>query len=417
MNLEEMELTEKAKAPRIYKVSEITREIKFLLEDRFKTIWIEGEVSNFKHHSSGHMYFTLKDANAQIKACFFRGQNQSLKFELKDGLHIICIGQISVYPPQGSYQVYVERVEPKGVGALQLAFLQLKERLEKEGLFDEARKRPIPIYPKMIGIVTSPTGAAIQDILKVFKRCKAAFQVLVIPVRVQGDGAAREIVQAIQEFNRRGDTDVLIVGRGGGSLEDLWAFNEEIVARAIFKSKIPVVSAVGHEIDWTISDFVADHRAHTPTAAAELLIFHWDELHAKLRQLGERIQNAMQAIWKGKSEQLENLQSSYAFRQPKTYLRHAAQRVDELLRQLSNYVRSGLEQKRSEFQNLAGKLHVLSPLAGLGRGYTITFDAKGHALRSVKSVSPGVKLKTKFQDGMVESEVKNIEQNGEDHGK
>ncbi|MBI1977585.1 MAG: exodeoxyribonuclease VII large subunit [Candidatus Omnitrophica bacterium] len=390
---------------KIYTVSEITRQIRALLESEFQTVWVEGEISNFKHHSSGHMYFTLKDQSAQLNAVFFANANQFLKFELKDGLHVICIGRISVYDQRGQYQIYVQRLEPKGLGALQLAFLQLKEKLEKEGLFSEDRKKLIPGYPKRIGIVTSPTGAAIQDIFKIFKKRTYGLEVLLYPVKVQGEGACEEIGDAIDNLNRSQDLDVIIVGRGGGSLEDLWAFNEEVVARAIAKSKIPVISAVGHEVDWTISDFVADYRAHTPTAAAEKLVMHWDELSGRLREIRERMQYSMKSLLEAKREALINLQESYAFRQPRVYLQQLSQRVDELLRQMQNYLKRIVQEKKQSFQSWTGKLHALSPLAILDRGYSITFDREGNLLKEIKQVSVGEVIKTQLKSGVLKSKV------------
>ena len=390
---------------KIYKVSEITRDIRATLESQFGNVWIEGEVSNFKHHSSGHMYFTLKDEAAQISAVFFAKANQLLKFELKDGLHIICIGRISVYDQRGQYQIYVQRIEPKGLGASQLAFLQLKERLEKEGLFAPERKREIPLYPTRIGLVTSPTGAAIQDMLKIFKRKKFGLEIYFCPVRVQGDGAAEEIRNGIQELNRFGSLDLIIVGRGGGSLEDLWAFNEEMVARAIVESKIPIISAVGHEIDWTIADFVSDFRAHTPTAAAEKIVMHWDELEHRLRQSSERMKNSMHNLLQMKREELMNVKDSYAFRQRMVYVNQLSQRVDEMLRQMQNYLKGIVQEKKQNFRNLTGKLSALSPLAILERGYSITFDEQGALLRELRQVRVGQTIQTRLKSGILKSKI------------
>ena len=397
--------SEQVGTQKIFKVSEITRQIRALLESKYSVVWIEGEVSNFKRHSSGHIYFTLKDELAQINAVFFAGDNRHLKFELKDGLQVICIGRVSVYDKRGQYQIYVQRMEPKGLGALQLAFLQLKERLEKEGLFAPERKKPIPLYPRRIGLITSPTGAAIQDMLKIFRKRTFGLHVFLLPVRVQGDGAAQEISDAIDWFGRFEPLDLLIVGRGGGSLEDLWALNEEVVARAIARSRIPVISAVGHEVDWTIADFVADFRAHTPTAAAEQVVSHWDELEMRLRQLRERMRNQMKVIFDMKREALARLKDSYAFRQPKAYLQQLAQRVDELARQLQNYLRGFVETKRQQFQNLMGKLNALSPLASLERGYSLTFDAEGRLLKDAKQTEIGEVIRTRLRKGTIESKV------------
>ncbi len=256
----------------VLSVSDITRQIKNSLELRFPRVWIQGEISNFKRHTSGHLYFTLKDEGAQISATMWRSRAGTLLFGPEDGMKVIARGGITVYPPRGSYQIDVDQLTPLGVGELQIAFERLKQKLVAEGLFDEGRKRPLPELPSRIGIITSETGAALHDIRTVLNRRFPAIEVLLIPVRVQGPGAAEEIASAVKDMNRYGKIDVMIVGRGGGSLEDLWAFNEEIVARAIYASEIPVVSAVGHEIDFTIADFVADLRAPTPSAAAEMVV-------------------------------------------------------------------------------------------------------------------------------------------------
>lgn len=397
--------TEAVMTPKIYKVSEVTRKIRSLLESEFHAIWIEGEISNFKRHSSGHIYFTLKDETAQISAVFFARENQFLKFEPKDGLQVIAIGRISVYDVRGQYQVYVQRMEPKGLGALQLAFIQLKERLEKEGLFRPEHKKPVPSYPRRIGIVTSPTGAAIQDMLKIFKARKFGLHIFLYPVRVQGDGSALEVAEAIEKLNKSVPLDLMIVGRGGGSLEDLWAFNEEIVARAIYGSSIPVISAVGHEVDWTIADLVADLRAHTPTAAAEQAVMHWDELAGKIQETRERMINGIQTIAQSKREAFLNVKESYAFRKPKVYLDQLSQRVDELLRQMQNYAKGFFDSKRQLFENCAGKLNVLSPLAILGRGYSITFDEKGNLIKRHNQVKAGDLIETRLHSGTLTSKI------------
>ncbi len=277
---------------RVFSISEITKNIRSVLEENFSGVWVEGEISNFKFHTSGHMYFSLKDEFSQIQCVMFRSENAKLDFDPKEGLSVVCFGRVSVYPVRGQYQLYAERMEPKGLGALQLKFQQLKEKLKKEGLFDEARKREIPYLPNRIGIVTSIDGAALKDILNVLDRRFSTVSILINPVAVQGAGAAASIAEAIEDFNRLKNVDVLIVGRGGGSLEDLWAFNEEIVARAIFNSRIPVISAVGHEVDFTIADFVADLRAATPSAAAEIVMPMKEELILRISDLKLRILQA-----------------------------------------------------------------------------------------------------------------------------
>ncbi|MEK6576915.1 MAG: exodeoxyribonuclease VII large subunit, partial [Nitrospirota bacterium] len=281
---------------KVYTVYELTLSVKSSLEEGFSDIWLEGEVSNLRIPGSGHIYLTLKDERAQIRGIIFRSQVRSLRFLPKDGQHLLCRGHITVYEPKGEYQIIFTYIEPKGLGALQQAFEELKERLKSEGLFDEARKRPLPLYPEKIGIVTSPTGAAIRDILNIIGRRFPAVDILINPVPVQGEGAAELIAEAVNEMNRMGDIDVLIVTRGGGSIEDLWAFNEEVVARAIYNSRIPVISAIGHEIDYTISDFVADLRVPTPSAAAEIVVKSRDELVEKVDAMTNRIVNRMIGI-------------------------------------------------------------------------------------------------------------------------
>ncbi|MFA4991989.1 MAG: exodeoxyribonuclease VII large subunit [Candidatus Omnitrophota bacterium] len=334
----------------IYKVSELTSSIKTILEDSFPNIWVEGEISNFKSHSSGHFYFTLKDEKSELKCVFFKSSNEKAKFEIKSGMLVFCAGRISIYEKQGAYQLYVSKVEPKGIGALQLAFDQLKEKLFKEGLFDEARKKPIPMVPDRIGIVTSPTGAAIRDMLHVLEKRFSNVEIIINPSRVQGEGAGEEIAAAIQEFNRLGNVDVIIVGRGGGSMEDLWAFNEEIVARSIYDSKIPVISAVGHEIDWTISDFVADLRAPTPSVAAELVIAKKSDLADRLDEMEKKLRNFPLDIVKEYEQRLDDAE-------------------DGLLLRIGHY----MELKEERVKLLCEKIEILSPLNILSRGYSVTF--------------------------------------------
>lgn len=394
---------------RVYTPSEINRGIRVLLEAQYRNIWLEGEICNFKRHSSGHLYLSLKDDKAQIAAVFFSGQNRYMKFEPKDGLQVVVFGKISLYEPRGQYQLYIERMEPKGMGALQLAFLQMKEKLEKEGLFDRSRKRPIPQFPQTVGVVTSATGAAFHDILNVVNRRFSGTTILLYPVQVQGEGAAPQIARAIREFNAYGGVDVMIVGRGGGSMEDLWAFNEEIVARAVYDSKIPVISAVGHEIDWTICDLVADLRAPTPSAAAELVVQNRADLQRRLDDVQCRIKTAVSGIMDEKKNTLEILRQSYAFRQPEILIEQFSQRVDELLRQLQNYLKNAVALKGRGFQTLAGRLHALSPLAILERGYSITFKEGGAPLKDAAKVQKGDRIITRLGKGTVHSQVTEID--------
>ena len=401
----------------VYSVTELTRNIRVILEDAFSSVWVEGEVSNFTQHTSGHMYFTLKDSASQISCVIFKSVNKKLKFGIQNGMHFICFGRISVYDKRGSYQFYAEQVEPKGVGVLQLALQQLKERLSKEGLFDKERKVPIPYLPACIGVITSLTGAAIRDILNVTKRRFADVEIIINPVKVQGKGSASEIADAVRELNELNESpalgrkiDVIIVGRGGGSLEDLWSFNEEVVARAIYNSKIPVISAVGHEIDYTIADLVADLRAPTPSVAAELVIPRKEELRDRIDVLTGRLGNVLSHKIKLLKERLTQLRESYVLREPMNMFRQAKQRVDELDRGLGVALKALLEAKRQSFNVLGGKLEVLSPLAVLARGYSITGKLPGGGvLRSSKNVKIGDNVETRLGKGSFISEITKIQ--------
>jgi exodeoxyribonuclease VII large subunit len=389
----------------IYTVSQLNRQSRLLLESRLSTVWVEGEISNFKHHSSGHIYLTLKDASAQIQAAFFSQYQRGLRFELKDGLKVLAFCRVSIYEARGQYQLYIERVEPQGVGALQLAFQQLKERLAKEGLFAEERKRPIPKFPKTVGVITSPTGAAIQDILNVVNRRFCGTHILLHPVKVQGEGAAEEIAAAIKTMNESSEADVLIVGRGGGSLEDLWAFNEEPVARAVFGSQIPVISAVGHESDWTICDLVADLRAPTPSAAAELVVSSRLELEERLLGRRERLDLAMTGMFEQYQERLSTLAESTAFRQPQYLLDQFTGRVDDLGRRMEGRLKNFMDSKSQTFQGVTGRLNALNPLATLERGYSVSFNEKGDIIKDVRQLSAGDVIRTRLHQGSVVSKV------------
>jgi len=361
----------------IYTVSQLTSSIKIVLEDSFQNILVEGEISNFDRPASGHFYFTLKDEKSELKCVFFKSSNEKVKFEIKDGMQVLCGGRISIYEKRGVYQLYVTKLEPKGVGALQLAFEQLKERLFKEGLFDEAHKKKIPLLPERIGIVTSTTGAAIKDILHVLDKRFSNVEVVINPVKVQGEGAREEIAAAVEELNRIGNIDVMIVARGGGSLEDLWAFNEEIVARAIYNSKIPVISAVGHEIDWTISDFVADMRAPTPSVAAEIVIAKKSELADRLDELTKKITGF-----------------------PASIVKEYEQRLDEIETGISLRFRHYMQLKEENFKLLSEKIEILSPLGILDRGYSISFKLPDRKIiKNSKDVKKGDLIETRVSKG------------------
>ena len=395
---------------KFFTVSEITREIKTSLEHRFSNIGVLGEISNVRKPGSGHVYLTLKDKNSQLQAVVFRNTANRIKFELKDGMEVISFGSITVYEPRGQYQLIINKMEPKGIGALQLAFQQLKEKLEKEGLFDHAHKKTIPFIPQKIGIVTSPTGAAIKDILNIIDRRFANVEILICPVKVQGEGAAQEIAEAITELNNYSDIDVIITGRGGGSLEDLWAFNEETVARSIYNSRIPVISAVGHEIDITIADLVADKRALTPSEAGELVVPRKDLLIEKVEKFNARLLQALTGKLRLSKEKLVRIANSYAMRQPFDRLNRWQQRLDEFAQRLNLNITHALNTEREKLSGIAGKLESLSPLNVLKRGYTITTRLEDNkSLRCIIDLSKGDKIKTNLSKGSIISEILSIE--------
>ena len=389
-------------ARRPLSVSELTARIKILLEGEFLELWIEGEISNYRRHTSGHWYFTLKDEGAMLRCASFRMQNRMIRFMPEDGLVVRAHGRLSLYEARGEYQLIIEYMEPVGVGALQLGFEQLKRRLAAEGLFDTERKRPLPLLPRCIGVVTSPTGAAVRDILRVIRRRNEAMNVLIAPARVQGDGAAREIVRAIELLNEREEVDVIIVGRGGGSVEDLWCFNEEAVARAIFDSRVPIISAVGHETDFTVADFVADLRASTPSAAAEIVTAARDEISARLTGLREDMAAALRYRLLEQRNRVQELQASRAFDDVHTRIRRAAQRFDEAVYAMETAMRQRLTQAGERFAVSSGKLHSLSPLAVLGRGYSIATDSQGRIIKRAADVQPGERLRLRVADGEME---------------
>lgn len=398
-----------AKEKHIYSVSELTKYIRVIIEDSFPGVWVEGEISNFILHTSGHMYFSLKDASSVLKCAMFKRANEKLKFSLKSGMKVIVFGSLSVYEARGDYQLIAEEIEPKGVGALQLQFQQLKEKLQKEGLFDDRHKVPIPFLPTKIGVVTSPTGAAIQDILNIARRRFQNVEIIINPVKVQGADAKDEIAAAIRQFNELKNIDVMIVGRGGGSLEDLWPFNEEVVARAIFESEIPVISAVGHEIDFTISDFVADFRAPTPSAAAELVIPKKEDLAKLINTETTRLNNAIAGILGTLKEKLRSLQGAYVLRQPLNYIIQQEQRIDDLRKDMSVRIGHVMDMYGEKFNRILSKLEVLSPVSILKRGYSITAKLpEGVIVKDVRSLSKGDVVETKLGQGKFKSRVEEI---------
>jgi len=422
------------KPDRIYTVSEITRLVKLEVENAFPILWVEGEISNFRSYPSGHIYFTLKDEQCQLQAVMWRSHVRMLKFDLKDGLKVVCRGKVSVYEARGQYQLMVDLIEPKGKGALQLAFEQLKEKLRAEGLFDPKRKKPLPLLPKKVGIVTSPRGAAIIDILRTLERRFARLHILIYPAKVQGEGAADEIVEGIDYLGRQPDIDVLIVARGGGSIEDLWAFNEEKVARAIFRSPIPVISAVGHEVDYTIADFVADIRASTPSVAAEIVIKEEQTLVDRIDGLHRRLtQNVLYSL-QGRKQLVSDLSHHRIFQNFRITLYNLEQRVDELEQRardvfrrkkmqlaenrasvtlfeekIASTVRRLLQSLTARWDTLSLGLHNLSPLNVLKKGYTICWEDDLRLIRRVEEVDPDKEITVSFYKGAFTCRVKEID--------
>jgi exodeoxyribonuclease VII large subunit len=439
---------------RIFSVSELTGEIRGLLEDHFPFIWVEGEISNFRVPASGHYYFVLKDAESQVRCVMFRSQQRWMRFQPEDGLHVLCQARVSVYEPRGEYQLLVDVMEPRGVGALQLAYEQMKKRLEAEGLFDPEHKKPIPFLTQRLGVVTSATGAAIRDIIRVVRERYSNLEIYLYPVRVQGEGAAEEIAEGIDTFNAEFPVDALIVGRGGGSWEDLWAFNEEVVVRAIFRSQIPVISAVGHEIDTTLADLAADVRAPTPSAAAELVAQHKEALEAYLADLFQRLQGRVRHILRLAGERLssrkqrlrnpaarladlrlrldEHIQRLDFARgqrlhsEAQTYLRlrdhllhlspgrrisESRGLLDQYWRDLGLFARQSLQRKRQTLERSLTQLDGLSPLGILARGYSITTTwLKGEVVRSVRQVKKGAAVRVRLDEGALRCNVTEVEE-------
>lgn len=388
----------------ILTITQLTRQVRDLLEGRFPELWVEGEISNLTAPQSGHIYFTLKDEQSQVRAVLFRSSQRNLRFTLQHGMLVICRGRISVYEPRGEYQVIVEYVEPKGAGALQKAFEELKARLEREGLFDRRRKKPLPVLPRRIAIVTSPTGAALRDMLRVIRRRHPRMDILIVPVPVQGADAAPAIVEALGYLNRERIPDVIILGRGGGSLEDLWAFNEEAVARAIFTSRVPVISAVGHETDFTIADFTADLRAPTPSAAAEMVVESEAHLRERIGSLEARLTTHMR-------RELERIRATvrHALRllgDPRRRVQETAQRVDDLLGRIGAGMRNQVRSTGARLAALSGALEHLNPLGILARGYSVTRSLpEGRIVKDAKDLRPGDRISTRLARGEVLSRV------------
>jgi len=424
------------KPDKIYSVSAVTEIIKLTLETAFPVLWVEGEISNFHRHSSGHLYFTLKDAKSQLKGVMFRFEARKVAFDLKDGLMVLCRGRINVYEPRGEYQIVAEVVEPKGKGALQLAFEQLKEKLQAEGLFDPGRKKTLPLRPRTIGIVTSPRGAAIADILRTLERRYARLHILIYPAKVQGEGAAAEIVEGIDYLGALPGIDVIIVGRGGGSIEDLWAFNEEPVARAIHRSPVPIISAVGHEVDFTIADFVADIRASTPSAAAEMVIEKEQAFEERIAGLAERAARSVKYSLQERRNTIVALTHHRIFQGFKVKVLNLEQRVDELetrawkviraekqmiaerqavvllaTERLRNRIGEKLKALGGRWETLSAGLHALSPLNILKMGYTLCWKEEGFRLvRKPGEVAGGDDVIVSFVEGELACRVREVDE-------
>jgi len=391
----------------IYTVSEITQDIQIILENTFPEIWVEGEISNFRAAASGHFYFSLKDKDAVLLAAMFSRQNKDIKFKIEDGLKVICFGKVDVYPPRGQYQLIVEKIEPKGIGARQLAFEQLKKKLAKEGLFDPSHKKPLPLMPFSIGVVTSSAGAAVRDILQILKKGASCVDVVIRSVRVQGATADKEIAEGIDDYNKFKKVDIIVVSRGGGSIEDLWAFNEEAVARAIYSSSIPVISAVGHQINLTLSDLVADVFVETPSVAAKTIVDARNGLLAKLDSLAHELNFSIQGIINELKNDLITLRHS--LKSPWDRLLEKQQLIDELHTGLNNNMQNYLRIIKEKASSFIQRLEALSPLSVLSRGYSLTIIMpEGTIIKDANKLKKGDKIKTVLGKGAFLGSVEEV---------
>ncbi len=391
----------------VFTVSQLNQQVRALLEGTFPSIWVEGEISNVARPASGHLYFTIKDEDAQVRCAMFRNQNRLLDFTPEEGSHVVAQSRVSLYPGRGDYQLIVSYMEETGDGALRRAFELLKNKLAKEGLFSEEHKQPLPKIPQQVGIITSPTGAAVRDILSTLKRRFPSLPVIVYPTQVQGKEAATQIADAIEIANARAECDVLILSRGGGALEDLWPFNEEIVARAIYASEIPIVSGVGHEVDFTIADFVADHRAATPTAAAEMVSPDEAQLKQTIEKYQKQLLRLMAQALQQKAQNLLWLQKR--FRHPSQLIQEQMQRVDFLAQRLQQTLQYQLQNQQHALQHLERALNTVSPYATLQRGYAIITDSTSqHVIQSTDTVTTGQSICAQVSNGILECHVDNI---------
>jgi exodeoxyribonuclease VII large subunit len=401
--------------PEPLSVSDLTAQLRELIEGCFPSLWVAGEISNFTRASSGHWYFTLKDAKAQLRAVMFRGYNLRMRFDPKDGLEVFARGRLSIYEPRGDYQLLVEEIQPKGIGAADLALRQLKEKLLAKGYFEPQRKRPLPRFPRRVGIITSASGAAIRDMIELFAQRWPLAELIIHPSRVQGEGAAAELAAAIRLFDQFQSTglmplDAIILGRGGGSAEDLWAFNEEVLADAIFTSCVPIVSAVGHEVDVTIADLVADHRAETPSAAVVALTPNIRELSAGLVEVESRLLESIKRRLELGRHRLEQLASRPAFRRPLQRVHELEQRLDDLSDRLRRAINQRVVQMSEKVVSLAARLETLSPLNVLTRGYSLTHKAGERLILAATEVVPGDLLLTRVSIGEILSRVEEVRQ-------
>lgn len=396
----------------VLKVSELNRHIKGLIhgDPRLRDLWVAGELSNFKHHRSGHMYFTLKDGNSALRCVYFRRENARCTFKPSDGMEVIVHGNVSVYEPSGVYQLYISDMEPAGMGSLYLAFEQLKTRLEEEGLFKTEQKKKLPLLPRKIGLITSPTGAALQDMLATFKKKFPHVEILVVESLVQGSGAARDLVHAINLLDEKDEVELIILARGGGSIEDLWPFNEESVARTIFKSKKPVISAVGHETDFTIADFVADYRAPTPTAGAAAAVPDLEEVQNRLKQLSERAALTLRRRVQREKQTLDYIVSERFFNLPRSRVKKARETLQMLGTNLNREMIRLLQYKGMKLGALQDKLESYSPLQVMSRGYCFCRDEDNNIIRSVKNIEKDSLLKLNFADGLVHCRTEEVEE-------
>ena len=391
-------------------VSKLTEQIKSLLEEEIESCWVSGEISHYTHHGSGHRYFTLKDDHCQISAVMFKWQSRGLSFEPETGMQVLVYGHVSVYESRGAYQFYAARIKPAGVGEMALAFEKLKSLLAAEGLFDEERKRPLPAFPRRVGVVTSSTGAAIRDIANVMQRRAPGIQVVLAPTRVQGHGADEEIARGIDNLNRYGDIDIIIVGRGGGSPEDLWCFNEETVARAIYASSIPIISAVGHEVDYSISDYVADYRAPTPSAAAEIVAQEHGQLSERVVELRQRLITSIHGHIDRRNEAQRHLDPRRVLLRARDRIDQNAQYLDEQRKTLVTAFDWYTNRRSEEFKNALTRLDDLSPLRGLARGFSLVERREsGELVKRANQLAPGDLVKVRFQHGNATCSVKEIE--------